>query len=317
MPRRRVLVALVLIALCGATCRRRPRFSLLVLGAYGGGRDGNLTSFALRLTDREGYRVLLDAGSLAPGISAHRGSPEFQGVKDFFLGIEELLLTHAHLDHVTGFVTLSPALFEREGRLGLRAHPATLQALREHMFRSDLWIDLEAYEQVEMIPQTLEERAEVDGMGVRLLPLEHPVPSYGFLFESPDGEAFVHIGDTGPTRAYHPPVRNLLRSGRLRALSIECSFRNERLELAKLSGHLTPDLVLRQLVALATGENVPPGTAVPEELLSRTGKAFRGVLVLLQHLKPDDEEAIRSQLGPLRNLGLDLRVARQGLELQF
>lgn len=311
------LVLVLLLAWWGPHSCHRPSFRLLTLGAYGGSQDGNLTAFALRLADRDRYRVLLDAGSLAPGIDRHLGGKGFQATKDFFLDLEALFLTHAHLDHLTGFVTFSPALFERPEPLRIHSHRATLEAFREHVLRSDLWIDLERFGRVQLQP--LDPPAEVveDGMRFRLLPLEHPAPSCGFLIEAPSGAAFVHLGDTGPTRAYQPMIRPLLREGRLRAISLECSFPDEQLELALLSGHLTPDLVLRQLVDLVTEAEFPPGSEIPPVYLQETARALSGVTLLLQHLKPDQEARIRDQVEALRKLGLPFRILRQGEEVAF
>jgi 3',5'-cyclic-nucleotide phosphodiesterase len=307
----------ILLAFLGPWSCRRSSFSLLTLGAYGGGRDGNLTSFALRLQNRQEYRVLLDAGSLFRGLEKHLGDEDFAKVEAFFLGFDNLFLTHSHLDHLTGFVTFSPSLFKRDAPMVIRSHPRTASTVLKHVFQSELWADFESLGAVRFRPFDLGELVKEAGMRFRLLPLTHPVPSFGFLIEAPDGAAFVHLGDTGPTRAYHPLVRPVLESGHLRALSMECSFESGQKELALLSGHMTPDLLLRHLVDLVTGTDFPPGAEIPPQSLDRTVKALASVRLIIQHIKPESEKAIRKELEILSQLGLDLVIPRQGEELQF
>lgn len=315
------------MVLAGAAQARQPAFELLPLGTYGGGYEGNLTCFALREVGAPRFRLLIDGGSMAEGVLRWQGkAPDGRGgvrdiapVERFFLGLDDVLFTHAHLDHLSGWVIQSPLLFGRQGppvRIHGTAH--TIEGLRRNLFDGTVWVDLEAAGKVELHAPPAAEAFAAGGFTVRAFPLSHTIPAYGYAIETAAGDAYVHLGDTGPTEGDHREVRDLLRRGRLRALSLECSFESGKEGLARTTGHLTPDLLvahLRELVDPWTGAG--PRPPLGDQELRRLAAALAGVRLLVQHIKPGDERAIRQQLGSYRRRGLPLLIPRQGQSLYF
>ncbi len=311
-------------------------FRLLPLGVYGGGIESNLTAFAIRLADRPEYRVLIDAGSLGKGIARHLGTHRWASLEEFALRLDDAFLTHSHLDHVQGLVVWTQHIFARTTPARIHAGTPTVAALRTHVMRSPMWGDFEALGKIAFQEFDPGATREADGMKVTALAVSHTVPGQGYVFQAPDGSAFVHLGDTGPTDAYFAAVRPLRAAGKLRALSLECSFDSREGELAVKTGHLTPALIVRHLLAFgaasgaASGGSAPgaasvgaptaapgdaPGGPVSDDEVRAAAAAVRGTRILVQHVKPAYWPAIRKELARFRKLGLHLETMTQGREL--
>lgn len=294
-----------------------PAFDVLPLGVKGGTYEDDLSCFAVRPHGAARYRVLLDAGTVATGIARHLGTRDPAEVERFLFGFEDVLLTHAHLDHLAGLIMVSPALLGREGpALRVRGHPRTVATVRDHMLRSDLWADFEEMGALELVDAPTGQAFQAGGLRITPLKLDHTVPAHGYLLEVPGGAAMVHLGDTGPTRAEFEVARPRLRRGKLRALSLECSFPDEAEELAILTGHLTPRLIARHLYELTSGRE-PPARDLTDREVAATGAALRGVRVLLHHVKPEGAAVIRQQVAALRARGLPMDFLHQGRVLSF
>lgn len=318
----RLLLALLLLS---PSLGAAPRFDLLALGVFGGGYEGNLTCFALRQPGQASYPILIDGGSIAQGVKqAHarrradgRLPRGFRTVQDFYLGLDHVFLTHSHLDHLGGLMVLSPILFQGKKTLRIHTNPHTATTVRNHLFDGALWADMEDAGKMAIEVGELGRPVEAGGFRVTPLPLDHSVPGWGYLFEAPDGSAFIHLGDTGPTRAYLPRARELLRAGKLRGLSLECSFPSEQEKLSLATFHLTPKLLVEHLRELVDpereGDQSPP---TPDELRV-LGEALQGVQVVVQHLKAEGEHQIRREIAHFRDQGLPLLIPEQGANLLF
>ncbi|MFQ5988332.1 MAG: MBL fold metallo-hydrolase [Candidatus Methylomirabilales bacterium] len=197
-----------------------------VLGCFGGEVPGyHLSSFLLDDT------LLIDAGSVSGVLDISAQSR-----------IENVLLTHSHLDHVRGLCHLADNVFGRRDRpvLVYSIEPV-LQALKTSLLNNVLWPDFTEIPSSRMpildfrpIP---EGRATPIGhLQVTPIRLSHTVISIGYLLEGDFG-AILHLGDTGPTDSVWRVVKGMPN---LRAVMIGTSFPNRLQQLADLSGHLTP-----------------------------------------------------------------------------
>lgn len=156
--------------------------------------------------------------------------------------VEHVLLSHVHLDHVGTLPLFLDNVYQQT------ANPVTvwgsahvLNGLREHFFNDVVWPDLERISTGNRaFCRFLELRAfeEIDLNGVRVtpVPLDHVVPTFGFLLD--DGRsAMAHVSDTRPTSAIWDLAR---QKPHLRGIALEASFPNAMSELAHIAGHLTP-----------------------------------------------------------------------------
>ncbi len=249
-----------------------------VLGSYGGESPGyRMTCLLINRT------IALDVGSLTQSLSIERQSR-----------VRSILLTHSHMDHTNSLPFFIENVYGRtEGPIELYASPATIYAIRKHLFNNASWPDFSRlpnnllpsvrfHELPEEIPITIE--------GVRFTPfnVDHLVPTYGFLIEQ-RGAAVLWSSDTGPTGRLWE-IAN--QTANLKAIFLDTSFDNDLQEIADVSLHLTPATLTTEL----------------EKLERKTP-------ILLHHLKPPCVEQIRSEVRALRNP--DISFLQQGKTYSF
>jgi ribonuclease BN (tRNA processing enzyme) len=240
--------------------------TIRVLGCSGSIAAGSrTTSFLL------GSHVLIDAGT---------------GVGDLTLdelaGIEHVLVSHSHLDHVLAIGLLADSVARRRaGRPPIRVHglAATLEALRAHLFNGVIWPDFTRLPSADapvlaFEPFAIGEVLAIGAHRVEVLPAVHTVPAVGFavLAAGDGGGAWVFSGDTGP----NPALWQRLRDLKVAHLVIETAFSDEERALARISSHLCPSLLGKELVQLDGS-----------------------VAVHITHIKPGEVDAVMAQIEAL------------------
>src|SRR5262245_44992662 len=214
-----------------------------VLGAFGSEGQGQRPS-AFLVNDR----TLVDAGSVGGALAV----PEQ-------VEIEQALLSHAHLDHVVGLAFLTDTLAITGARRPITAWSIepVIDALRRHAFNDVLWPDFTAIpspEQPFLRLATMAEDVETRIGELRVLPVvvDHAVIATGYVIHDGD-TGFVYTGDTGPTRRIWELARALRG---LKALIVETAFPNRLDALARASGHLTPEMLRREI------DKMPPDVPI-------------------------------------------------------
>jgi ribonuclease BN (tRNA processing enzyme) len=229
-------------------------------------------------------RLAIDAGALTASLSLAE-----------LTRVDDIVLTHSHLDHVKDVPMLADLLAGRR-RTPVRVHasPDCARSLREDVFNGRLWPDFtriptRAAPVVEIVPFRTDRPFRAGGLIFRPVPVCHPVESTGFVLS--DGRVEVAIsGDTGPTAAFWGRVD---AARHLKALLVEVSFPNDLQGLADVSGHLTPSTLHGELAKLAR----------------------RDVPVLLYHLKPAYLARLRREVAALRIPGV--RILKVGDQFNF
>jgi ribonuclease BN (tRNA processing enzyme) len=207
-----------------------------VLGCYGGELPGfRTTSFLVN------NKVMIDAGAATAAL------PLKDQVK-----IEAILLTHSHLDHVRDLGFLADNIFgKREAPVRVYGLPETIRSVKTHVLNNTIWPDfsklpdeahpvLTFHEVREGIP------AEVEGLVVTAIKVNHLVPAAGYIVRNQDA-AFVFSGDTGPTEALWKAAAAVEA---LRAVFLELSLPDRLIELAEATRHLTLASARRELAKL-------------------------------------------------------------------
>lgn len=239
--------------------------TIRVLGCSGAIAAGcRTTSFLLDET------VLIDAGT---------------GVGDLPLQalarIDHICISHSHLDHVLSIALLADAVMRQRlaagrGPITVHALPATITALKTHVFNGVIWPDFTRLPSAQAPALRFEPFAVGDvltlsGRRIEVLPAAHTVPAVGFGVERRGG-MWIFTGDTGP----NPALWALLAQRKVAELVIETAFADDEADLARISGHLCPSRLVGELQCL--------GGAID---------------VWITHIKPGEEAAVMAEIGRL------------------
>jgi cAMP phosphodiesterase len=254
-----------------------------VLGCSGAiARDCKTTSF---LVDDD---ILIDAGTGVGDLT-----------RDEMQRIGDVYLTHAHLDHIACLPLMVDTTAAARAGCPLRVHalPATLQALRTHVFNNVIWPDFLRLPSAAAPLVTFHalEVGDVHTIGPRtleVLPAQHSVPAVGYAVRrstTPGAPWWVFSGDTERNPAFWQRVNQL----DVAALVIETAFSNRERELAQLSRHLSPAVLADEL------DHIDPTRSYP---------------IYITHTKPAETETIMREIAqfdqvlpPRREVAHDIR----------
>lgn len=252
---------------------------LRILGCSGG-IGGNLrtTSFLLD------HDILIDAGSGVSELSLTELSL-----------IDHVFITHSHLDHITSVPFMVDSVgFMRDRPLTVYATNETLDILKQHIFNWKIWPDFTKIPNdqqpfMRYQPIALGETTTLAGRKITAIPANHVVPAVGYHLDS--GKAsLVFSGDTTTNDALWHAANQI---DNLRYLIIETAFSNGEKELAVLSKHLCPSLLIDELKKLKRD---------PE--------------IFITHLKPGEVELTMQQI-ELGVHGRNLKMLMNNQEFEF
>lgn len=288
-----------------------PSFKIIPLGVKGGIDESNLSSYALAVEGTEEY-VCLDAGTLHYGIQKAIAAGIWKGDATELLKnkVKGYLISHGHLDHLSGLVTNSPD----DSAKPIYAMAPCIEVLKEKYFSWKSWANfanegekpaLGKYHYV-VLQQATALPLEQTSMSVIAFTLSHsnPYQSTAFLIRHQE-EYVLYLGDTGADeiekannlRMLWQEVSPLITTKKLKGIFIEVSFSNEQPNQS-LFGHLTPRLLMNEMNVLSefTGE-----------------EALKGFPILITHMKPagNREAVIKKQLSESNQLGLKLIFPEQ------
>ncbi len=233
-----------------------------VLGCSGSIAAGSRTTSFLLDDD-----VLIDAGTGVGDLSL-----------DALARIDHVLLTHSHLDHVLSIGLLADSVARRRraaarGPIVVHALPATLAALRLHLFNGVIWPDFTQLPTprnpvLRFEPLEVGQVLEFGARRVEVLPARHTVPAVGYAVHGSQG-AWVFTGDTGP----NPALWQRLAQLRVHTLVIETAFGDDEQAVAEISQHLCPSLLQAELAQLPAPADV-----------------------CITHIKPGEMDAVMSEI---------------------
>jgi ribonuclease BN (tRNA processing enzyme) len=163
--------------------------------------------------------------------------------------VRHVLISHTHIDHVASLPIFLENVYQ-----GLPDAPTihgsdpVLRGLQDDVFNDRIWPDFVRLSRPEapfLRLHRLEtgQAIEVEGLHITPVPVNHVVPTNGFLIED-DRTAIVIASDTGPTEALWERVN---RASNLKAVFLEVTFPNHLAWLADAAKHLTPALFAEEM----------------------------------------------------------------------
>ena len=182
--------------------------------------------------------IAFDAGSLAMATTAEQKKH-----------IRDVVLSHAHLDHVAGLPLYVDDLFATIKRpIQIHATPEVIEILERDIFNWSIYPRFSELENehgvvLEYRPFEIEKEFTVKHLTVKAVGVNHKVPSVGFLVS--DGRSrFALTSDTAAVNRFWEVVNE---TEELSAVMVECAFPDELGELACNSHHLTPRVLKKEL----------------------------------------------------------------------
>ncbi len=212
--------------------------------------------------------VCVDAGSIALGLCDEQRAR-----------VRDIIITHVHIDHIASlpiFIDDMAAILEEPIRL--HATVEVIESLERNVFNGMIYprfskISNGKCRLLQYVPIQPGRQFSVRHLRVTPVDVNHTVPTVG-LIVSDATSTVAFTSDTAETENIWQCINDIPR---VDALIIETSFPNEMDKLARLSGHLTPDTLAREMCKLEH-ENID---------------------VLTVHLKPMFRKALVEELAAL------------------
>lgn len=312
------LCLLTIALFAGLDCQaQKPSFDIVPLGIRGGSDESNLSCYAVSAAQEDAY-VCLDAGTVRAGIDAAIRNQVWQGDAADILRtkIKGYLLSHPHLDHVSGLILNSPD----DGAKPIYGTEACLNVVRDKYFSWQSWANFgnegekPTLNKYTYTPLQAGSAISLTGTSLRVIPylLSHvnPYSSTAFLIEN-TASSILYFGDTGADRLEKSDKLDKvwdvaaaqIRSHKLKAIFIEVSFSNDQPDHL-LFGHLTPKLLMEEMQRLEA--KLPPGS-------------IKNFPIVITHMKPAGNriQTIISELQAANKIGLQLVFPEQGRMLRF
>jgi len=314
----RFLICVILISTAAFSQKeQKSSFQVVPLGIKGGIDEKNLSAYLLAPANTKDF-ICLDAGTVNAGIEKAIENKVFKVSTSEVLRkyIKGYLISHAHLDHVSGLIINSPA----DSSKTVYATQKCMEMMENHYFNDQTWANFGdkgvGFPLKKYHFQTLNTGEEVPisntKMTVKAFPLSHvnPFESTAFLIKSEESYA-LYLGDTGPDsveksdklKALWTAVAPLVQKNQLKGIFIEVSFPNEQPDQF-LFGHLTPNYLMKELHVL-------------EDLAGKN--SLKNFKIIITHLKPPAKNIIKmkEQLKKQNDLGVKIIYPEQGKRFEL
>jgi len=192
------------------------------------------------------------------------------------LKIKHVFLTHSHIDHTVSLPLLIDTLFgEVDHQLTVHGSQETIDAVRTHIFNWVMWPDfseIPSKENPSLVFKIIEPSVAVqmDGRSFLPVPVNHVVPTVGYVVKSDEGGVFAFSGDTMENDTLWPVLNSYEK---IDVFVVETAFDDGLEELAAMAGHYSPSALARDIKKLK-----------------------HDCSIWITHLKPGHEEKIFQQL---------------------
>ncbi len=234
-----------------------------ILGASGGDYN-RFRSTSILVNEK----TLVDAGAVVSLLNI-----------DEIIKIEDVILTHPHIDHIKDLAMISDLIVKKRKKpLNIWGSKHTISVLKRHLFNDLLWPDftripLKKNPTIRYRLLKSEKINQINSLSVLPVKVNHTVETMGFIIKD-NKASFAISGDTGPTEKLWQFVN---REENLKCIFIELSFPESQKDIAIDSKHLTPLMLKNEL-----------------EKINK-----RDIPIFLYHMKPLYIETLKSETNRL------------------
>ena len=252
-----------------------------VLGAHN--CESQNSKFVTLLIDNV---LALDAGGLTSSLS-------FEAQ----LKLKAILLTHQHYDHIRDVPAVAMNALLHETTINVYSISAVRDALAAHLLNDELYPDFmkrpEGNPAIKFTVIEPNRAVSVEGYSILAVPVNHSTPAVGYQVASPEGKTVFYTGDAGPGLA------ECWQRVSPQLLIIEVTAPNRYEEFAQQAGHLTPNLLKRELDSF---------------------RELKGYLpqVVAIHMNPGQEKEIEAEISGIAvSLNNPITLAHEGMTLNL
>jgi ribonuclease BN (tRNA processing enzyme) len=173
--------------------------------------------------------------------------------------IKHVLISHTHMDHVKGlFPLVDELVMMGDYSVELVSVASILDIIANNLLNNLVWPDFtvipsvsNAVIRLKEIP--LERPTVLDKISVVPVLMTHTVYTVGFVIRQDDGRGFMFTADTGPTKRFWEVAAG---EKDIRFIIADVSFPNRLADLASLSGHMTPSMLMENIDAHGLGDSL-------------------------------------------------------------
>jgi HD-GYP domain-containing protein (c-di-GMP phosphodiesterase class II)/ribonuclease BN (tRNA processing enzyme) len=208
--------------------------TIKILGAYGN-RGQNAQTTCIQVSKHS----VIDAGNIIQGLGTDAKY------------IDNIFLTHSHLDHIVDSAFLCDSFFQdRIGPIKIYGLKETLDIIKTNIFNWDIWPDfskvnlsVSSKKSLEFVELQLNQEILVDDVGLTPISSNHTVACCGYKIKN-DDTSMIFTSDTYK----NDDTWNLINSDKsIKSLIIDVSFPSSLKDMAKVSRHLTPKILYGEL----------------------------------------------------------------------
>ena len=211
---------------------------LKVLGA-----SGSKTKTTGTISLQIDKNILIDAGHI------------FQNYDGDTNEVEHVFISHSHFDHILELPFLIENGFTtRRKQLHIHGLKDTIAHIKNFMFNNYIWPDFSLIPllttgEKSIVFDEFDFYEEIDLGNIKITPFpaNHIVPTAGFIVEKSNQQSFILSSDTYLTDELWNLVNN---NPNIKTILVEVSFESALDGLAKVSKHLTPHLLDKELEKL-------------------------------------------------------------------